>query len=362
MADLGTTAPYYAARPRLFVDGEEVTGLEQGLIALCVEETTSGLFSCEATFGNWGSRGEDLDYLYFDRERFDFGKPLAVVMGDGDAEAAIFEGRITALEGKYPRGRSPELRVLAEDRCQDLRMVRRTRTFEDVGDGDVFERIAGDHGLRPEIDVDGPTYRTLAQVNQSDLAFLRDRARAIDAEVWVEGDALFAQARSRRRAGADVTLTYGEGLRELCLSADLAHQRTRLAVGGWDIGAKAGIEEEVAEEAISGELAGGSSGIQVLSDSFGDRPERLVHSVPLSSEEARAIAESQMRATARRFVSGHGVAEGDARLKVATHVEVAGLGPLFDGAYYVCAVRHQFGPQGFRSTFEVERPALGRAA
>ena len=78
--------------------------------------------------------------------------------------------------------------MLAEDRFQDLRMVRRSRTFEDVSDRDVIEQIAGEHGLTTDVDLDGPTYRVLAQVNQSDLAFLRERARAVDAELWLDGD------------------------------------------------------------------------------------------------------------------------------------------------------------------------------
>ena len=77
--------------------------------------------------------------------------------------------------------------MLLEDRFQDMRMTQRTRTFEDVSDSDVMNRIAqrlwlaGQHRRRT-----GPTYKVLAQVNQSDLAFLRDRARSIDAEIWMD--------------------------------------------------------------------------------------------------------------------------------------------------------------------------------
>lgn len=239
-------------------------------------------------------------------------------------------------------------------------MTRRTRAFEDVNDSAVFEQIAGEHGLRAEIDVDGPDYRTLAQVNQSDLAFLRERARAIDAEVWVESDALFAQARGRRRAAADVTLTYGRGLREIEITADLANQRTAVTVSGWDVSAKEGITEEAVESAISSELNGGISGASVLSEAFGDRPEQIVHSVPLTGSEAMAIAEGSYRKLARRFLCGEAVAEGDARIKVATHVVLSGLGPLFDGIYYVTRVCHTFdGKNGFLSRMSIERPGIG---
>jgi phage protein D len=360
MGDIGASSAFFPSRPAFLVDGYEVPGLSEGLLSLSITESTDGLFCCEACFGNWGSTQDGTGFLYFDRDVLEFGKSFQVEMGDEDTRAPVFEGRIMALEGRFPRQRPPELQILADDRCQDLRMTRRTQAFEDVNDQIVFERIAGEHRLRAEIDVDGPDYRTLAQVNQSDLAFLRERARAIDAEVWVEGDALFAQARGRRRAAADVELTYGRGLREVEIIADLANQRTTVKVSGWDVGAKESITEIAAEDAIRGELNGGISGSAVLSATFGERPEQIVHSVPLSSSEAMTVAEANYRALARRFVYGEALAEGDARIKVATHVDLSGLGPLFDGIYYVTRVCHTFdGKNGFLSRMSLERPGIG---
>src|SRR5204862_470605 len=81
------------------------------------------------------------------------------------------------------------------------RMARRTRTFADASLGDVLRRIASDHGLQADVSASGETYKLLAQVNQSDLAFARDLARREDAQVWVEGTTLKANQRARRQAG-----------------------------------------------------------------------------------------------------------------------------------------------------------------
>lgn len=360
MGDAGTTSAFYPSRPRISIAGREVPELAEGLLEMSIDETTAGLFSCEATFGNWGAVSGSVGFLYFDRQVLDFGAALTIVMGDSASVAPVFEGRITAIEGHFPRQRPPALQVLAEDRCQDLRMVRRTRTFEDVSDSDVFQDVASEHGLTPQLDIDGPTYRTLAQVNQSDLAFLRDRARAIDAEVWVEGSQLFAQARTRRKAGSALTLTYGHGLREMTATADLAHQRTKVAVGGWDVSAKEAIDESADAAEVSNELGGRTGGSQLLSEKFGDRADRIVHTVPLTGEEAKAVAASRYREIARKFLTAEGIADGDARLKVATEVNLAGLGPLFDGPWYVSAVRHTFDSRnGYMSRFRCERAGLG---
>jgi phage protein D len=359
MPDLGTTATFYAAQPTVLLDNQENAGLSGGLMALLVEETVAGLFRCEATFGNWGANNGQVGFLYLNRRALDFGKSLAIRVGPGDSAATIFEGRVMGLEARYPQTRPPELVVLAEDRFQDLRMTRRTRSFEDVSDDDVISQIASQHSLRTDIDINGPSYRVLTQVNQSDLAFLRERARAIDAEVWIVDDTLRAQARGRRQTG-ELSLTLGRGLIEFSVLADLAQQSSSLTVSGWDVSAKEAIEYEAGEAAISSELNGDQSGGSLLEEAIAPRAERLVHMVPLTGEEAQNLAEANYRRVARRFVTGRGMAEGDGNIRVGAHITLTGLGAMFNGEYYVTEARHTFdGQRGFRTHFAVERPGLG---
>jgi uncharacterized protein len=359
VGDLANASLLYSARPAIAVDDADDPALADGVLALSVHEDVTGLFSCEATFGNWGSHAGTVDFLYFDRAVLEFGRRFSVTMGAGDRGGQVFAGRISGLEGRYPQQRPPELLVLAEDRFQDLRMIRRTRSFENATFDDVASQIASDHGLTPDIDADSPTYQVLAQVNQSDLAFLRERARAIDAEIWMDGNMLHAQARSRRRT-ADATLTFGQALHEFSVAADLAGQRTAVTVTGWDVAGGEGLEEQAGASAIAGESEG-TAGPSLLQSAFGDRPERIVHMAPRSADEARALAETHFRRLARAFVRGQGVAEGDARIRVGSRITLRGLGSMFDGAYQVTETRHAFEPvYGFRTHFAVERPWIGQ--
>lgn len=358
---MSTAAGYVSARPRLKVDGQVQTALaEDHLQSLVVEETTAGLFRCEARFNNWGSRSNEVGFLLFDRQLLDFGKDFEVEMGPPDAARRVFAGRISGLEALYPAQRAPELTVLAEDRLQDLRMERRTRSFENVSDADVVRRIASAHGLTPQVDLDGPTYPVLVQLNQSDLAFLRERLAAIDGELWVEGRTLHAVQRARRAAGS-LTLTYGQNLLEFSALADLAHQRTAVRVSGWDPDGKEAIDESAEEAAIVGELAGGDSGSAILGRALAARREPVAAATPLSAREATALAEARYRERARRFVTGRGSTDGSAALQVGASVTLKGLGPLFDGDYMVTRATHRFDTRdGFRTGFEVARPGLGR--
>lgn len=351
-----TTTGLKIARPKIFVDGQEQPPLAGGLLELVIVENTSGLYRCEAKFGNWGTVNNTTTFLYFDRKLLEFGKKFEIKL-DKDS---IFDGKVMGLEACFPEGQSPEIRVLAEDRFQDLRMTRRTRTFSDVSDSDVINQVANDHGLSPSVSVNGPTYKVLAQVNQSDLAFVRERARAIDAEVWMNGSTLNAKQHASRD-GETLQMTYGNELREFTVLADLAMQRTSVAVNGWDVSSKSGLQFEATDSAISSELNGDTSGVSILQSAFGARKEALAHTVPLNSDEAQHEAEAFFRMSARRFVVGHGVADTNKNLRVGCKADLQGLGPMFNGKYYVTDVKTLFdGSKGLRTEFRAERLGIGK--
>ena len=365
MVELGMPTGVVTAEAAFEIDGEAQSRLNSGLLSLVVEESTEGLYRAEARFGNWGSRGGRMDYLYFDRTLLDFGRELAVTMGSGEAEDEIFRGVISAIEGHYLPGEPPQLVVLAEDAAQSLRLTRRTRTFEDVTDAEVFEQIANEHSLRPNIDLSGPRHKVIAQLNQSNLAFIRERGRRLAAEVWVAGDGLFVQSRTQRQqSGEDLTLQFGRGLMEFSVTADTANQYTGVVVSGWDIYAKDTIQHTAEDNVLGSELNGDQSGASIVDAAFGARPDRIARQVPLTTEEAQAMAEAAFRAQARRFVVGAGLARGDARIRVGRAIRLQGLGPMFNGTYYVTEARHIFSRQpggGYSTEFVVERPGLGRS-
>ncbi len=353
---LDSTTGIITARPTILIGGEENSSLVGGLNYLLIIEKTEGLYRCEAKFGNWGPKGGTTDFLYFDRQTLDFGKDFQVKLADD----VIFSGKITALEANFPEGQSPVITALAEDALQNLRMTRRTRTFDDSTDSDIFSKIAGDHNLTPNIDASGATHKIVAQVNQSDLAFMRERARSIDAEIWIKDKELNVKTRSRR--GQDkVSLKYGAQMREFRVIADLANQRTSVSASGWDVSSKEAIKHEATDSILGGELGSDASGVRILQSAFGERKESIAHDVPFSDEEARFAAGSFLKTIARQFVVGRGVAEPNARLRVGAFVELDGVGKLFNGKYYIAEIAHIFdNVKGFRTEFRAERTGIGQ--
>jgi phage protein D len=356
------TSALYTARPVLELDGSESAELTERALSLLVTETTEGMTRCEVVTGNWAGGNGAGGYLFNERGIVDFGSEIAIRLGDGDRSGTVFRGRVTAIEAHYPQARAPEIVFLAEDRLQDLRMTRRTRSFDDASDEDVIRTVVSAHGLTPSIDIVGPTHRHVAQTNQSDLAFIRDRARTVDADLWIEGDVVHVVGRSQR-TGAELTLTYNSDLHEVSILADLAGQRSSFVVAGWDAAAKEAIVATADAAAIQPELGGDTSGIELLEQAFAVRTDTIVHTAPATTEEAQAQADMALRTSARRFVVATGRSEGDARLRVGARVRLANLGPGFIGAYTLVEVEHSFDARlGYLTRFRAERPGLGGAS
>lgn len=358
-ADEDVGGQYTAARPTILLDGQPSPAVGQDLLSLLVEEAFEGIYRCEITLANVTPGKEGGTYKYLDNGTLTLGKSLAVEIAGKDGPKRIFHGRIMGLEGRFPRNGLPEVVVLAEDSLQDLRMTRRTRTFENATDAAAIKEIARGYGLRTNIKLTGPEYPTLVQCNQSDLAFIRDRARALDAEVWIAEEKLTILPHSDR-AKEKVKITYNRELWEFTVLADLAGQRSSLTVTGWDPHAKQAVRVQSDPGKLSAELAGLTSGASILQSALGERPEQLVHTAPFGQDEAQAMADAAFGQIARRFVTGAGLCSGDNRLRVGVTVDLQGLGHLFSGKYYVTEVRHLYDEQnGYRTEFRVQRPGIG---
>jgi len=354
MATAVQSQPLQSSRPSIEIDGQPQARLEAALVSYELADRIDAMAHAELCFGNWGGEAHP-GFQHFDRRTLDFGKTLVVKHGD----ARLFEGRISAIAAEYPEGAPPQISVLAEDRLQDLRMARRTRCFAQASLGDVAHAIAKDHGLAAKVSVDAPVVPLLAQLNQSDLAFLTDTARRYDADVHVEGATLIVAA-ARQVPAAQ--LAWAGTLRAFSVIADLANQRSAMVASGWDVARKQAISHRVGKGAAALEIGRDEAGGDILARTLGERVETLAHQLPANASEARHLAESAYRQMARSFVTGEGVCETSPLVRAGARIELSGLGPLFDGAYRTLAVTHLFDPdQGARSTFRCNRAGLGRA-
>jgi uncharacterized protein len=360
-----TEALYASYAPVFRVGGTRSGELARDLLRLEVEETTSGLKTLRADFIAVGPTNDarDEQLLYLDGKLLDFGKSLEVALGPEDTQRYVFRGAISAIEARFDEADPPMVSAFAEDRLMSLRMTRRSKTYENKSDADLARAIASSHGLSADVDADGPTYDVVQQMNMSDLAFLRERAALLAAEVWITDDKLHFKARAQRTA-TSLTLVKGNELLRVEIRADLAHQRTKVRVSGYDAQQRAPIDQDAGDDAVRGEVTRGRTGPSILSSAFGDRVSQRSRDVPLADGEARAWARAEMLRRARRFVVATGTTRGSPDMVVGSRLSLVNVGQPFEGGdYYATRVRHTFDlSEGMRTHFEAERATVNEVS
>ena len=365
------TAPelFGSSAPVLVLDGERSATLARDLLHLEVSEDTQGMKRLAARFSATGPQasGNNEDWVHLDGSDLDFGKRFEVSIGPAAAARTVFSGRISAIETEVREGAPQQVLVFAEDGLMDLRWMHRCRTWEDSSDADIVRSIASEHGLSAQVDADGPTHSVVQQWNQSDLAFLRERARLLQAEIWLEDRTLNFATRSRRPA-PEITLINGNQqggvaahkLIALNARADLAHQRSEVHVAGYDVAARERIDESANSGDVQAEAGPGRLGVDLLGQAFSEFKSHRLREVPLTSEVAGAWARAEMLRRARGFVRIRGLTDGSPEMVVGSSLTLQGVGPLFSGGRYrVTQLTHRYDLQhGHRTSFEAERPNL----
>lgn len=348
----------YSACPTVRIGGQENARVRELLVGMDLTESEGGLSALELRFSNVASLAAGGAELAFEDEAaLQLGSAITVYAGDQAAPQEIFRGVVTGLEATFSREAPPQLTLLAEDKLQQARMARVTKVHDNVTLADLARSLASALGLTPVISGFTET-GTWAQVNESDLAFLRRLVSRYDGDLQVVGEELHVSPRGDVRRGAVELRLLGQ-LSRVRVLADLAHQVTGTTIAGWD---------PLAGQRLSAQSSGahlgpgsGRAGAAILSQAMAPRAEHLGHFAMASAAEAQALADAAFDRRARRFVRVEGTAAGNPAIRVGTHVTLKEISARFDNTYYVVQAQHRFSTaRGYETHFEAECAYLGQ--
>jgi len=356
-----STNEIFIASPIVEVDGQVNNMIQTLMFAMDMTESEQGLSSLELAFFNTATiegRGNDFAFEYPDNDLLSIGKPVKIWAGDHNDPEEIFRGTISGLEMVIDDMEEPRLHVLAEDSLQKARLHRQTRLHGAGSIHSIVEPIATALGLQTDISGMNQQVDAQLQFNESDLAFIRRLLNRYDGDLQIAGDVLRIAPRSETHRN-EVTLEQGSQLVSVRILADLAHQASNVTFAGWDVaaGRQISVRNDAGADLGPGQ---GIMGAQLLRDAFDERSEHLSHAGVQNQAEAQALVNGCYSQRSRKFVSAEGVAEGNPRIRVGTHLTLRGVGPRFENTYYVTRVRHHYDlSQGYRTQFHAECAFLG---
>jgi phage protein D len=292
-----------------------------------------------------------------DTALFAVGNEVEVKLGYGGVAATLLTAEVTGLDAEFTSAGSPTLSVRGYDRRHRLQRASRTRTFVQQKDSEIASYIAREAGLNDSITDSKVVHPYILQANQTDLAFLQERAKTLQYEIVVEGRTLHFHPAANAESEL-LTLKKNEDLLEFYPSLTSAVQVSEVMVQGWDPKEKKKYVGRAGGGDETGRMGGQTSQSTVVSKAFGSLSKMISDHPVHSQEEADVLAKSRFNAMALELISAEGVSWGRNDLKPGKVIKIDGVGSRFSGLYYVTSVSHRYSPsQGFYTNFRCNRNA-----
>jgi phage protein D len=277
---------------------------------------------------------------WIDADSLTPGKAIIVSARGASGEELIFDGEIVELEPDF-HPTTQILTIRAFDRLHRLSIGQHTRSFQNVTDSDLVKKLAQEVGLRA---VSGPTtqvHQYVFQNNQTNLAFLRERADALGYLLFVQGDALHFEP--PQPTGKPIPLEWGVNLSEFRPRLTTAGQTSDVTVRGWDPATRQEIvghakkgqgTPQIGEKQSGGELTQGAFHVEAQSQGV-IRPVR-------SQAEADALAQALANQRASHFIEAEGTCGGNPAVIAGSSVQVSAVGDRFGGTYFITSATHVY--------------------
>jgi phage protein D len=347
-------APTSAYEYHLKIDGQDAPPeLIDRIVELTVDDSLHlpDMFTIEI---------DDKNQEWMDAELFKIGGEIEIqanlVEGNGNvaAQNLLLKGEITALEPEFTEGASI-LMVRGYDYAYLMHRNRKSRSFLNIKDNEIAEKIAREAGLTPKTDPTPIVYDYVFQNNLTDLQFLVSRAQRIGYQVYVEEKNLhFCKYPANQTASPE--LQRGENLLSFQPRLTVVDQVDEVIVRGWDPQAK----KEIVGRASSGPQQSALDGIsetgaKLAAKAFKAKAQTVVVDRPVVNlNEANALAQALFDEINNGFIQGEGLCLGDPRVTAGHTIKITAVGQRFGGAYYVTSATHIFNAEiGYQTRFTI---------
>lgn len=293
----------------------------------------------------------DPDGSLIDDPSYRLGARLKVIAQVRGNQETVFDGELVEIEPRFTRA-TQQLRLRAFDRLHRLARGTNTRSFQNVSDMDLVKKLAGEAGMTARTGPASVVHPYVLQHNQTNLAFLRERAARLGYILYADGTTLHCEP---VRGQDPIVLTWGDNLSEFLPRLSSLNQTSQSTVRSWDPRQK----RSVVAQAQSGE---GKAQISEETRSENVAQGAFRMSAPATSSTlivrdqgyADAIAQAQRNRVAEQLIEARGTTAGYPRLTAGTTLDVRNVGQRFSGQYVASSVRHVYrNGEGYSTEFAV---------
>ena len=329
------------------VDGSNIPeGIMDNLVSIEVDDSLNipDMFTLQIRDPNLELTGADT---------FEIGKTVEKSVHGQNDTSVLMSGEITSIETSFKQATGAVLIVRGYDQSHRLNRGRQTRSFVQMTDSDIANRIAREINLRTDVDSTSEVYDYVLQENQTNLEFLQTRAGRIGFRVMVEGDTL--NFKSAPQGGSETpVLEWGANLVEFNARLSTSRQVSEVEVRAWDPQSRREIVGRARQPQDTPEIGESRQGGQIAQQAFGNAGREIVVNRPVGTQaEADALAQSLFNDVGSSFIQADGVCGGNPEVCAGAMVELQGLSRRFNGRYRISHALQRYDSRGYSTRFTI---------
>lgn len=264
----------------------------------------------------------------------------------------LIEGEITAIETHFSDRTQAPIIIRGYDVSHRLHRGKYNRSFQNMTDSDIVKKVIQEVGIAAGvIDESGIPHDYVFQENQTNMAFLRDRATRIGYELFVQDGKLNFR---KPKSSETLNLKWLQDISNFKVRVTSAEQVKEVEVRGWDYTSKRPFISTVQSEKLLTETDNGSGkDSSSVFDKKPENPRMLVVDRPMfQAKEGDIMAQALYNELAGQYVYADAKGEGNPQIRPGKVVELEDMGP-HSGKYYITETRHQFVERIYNTEFSV---------
>jgi uncharacterized protein len=304
-----------------------------------------------------------------DAQLFAPGSSVRIAMGYVDDMHDMMEGEITQVSPTFPDSGMPTVGIEGHSRMHRLRGENKTRTFQKTTPKQIVQQIGKDADLQVQADDVNLQQDYVIQPNQSDLEFLKSLAGSVHCEVLVREKTLIFR-KAREADTKSFTLVWCGPQESFSLPPDTLPLKsfsptmnatapaTNVQYRAYDMKSKKAFVSN-ADSSNQSSLMGGSQTAAQASQTAFNRSRTVINvTTPFNTQdEGDRHAKSTYNAKSMGLIGGTAATIGIPELWSGIVVELQGLGPIFNGNYYVNQATHTIDGSGYSTSINLKRNA-----
>jgi len=294
----------------------------------------------------------DADVTLIDDDHLTLGVKVEITVDVNGNTDTIFDGEIVEVEPHYQQ-HDQFIQIRAFDRLHRLTRGTHARSFRNVSDMDIVKKIAAEVGLKAQTGSATHVHDYVFQNNQSNLAFLQERAALIGYVLYVDGQTLHCVPPKGQEEA--IELQWGVNLVEFLPRLSSLRQPTKTTVRGWDPEKKAAVVGQVGRGEGTPETGETRKADSVTQEAFRQSaPHAVTHHVVREQGLAEMYAQASVNRQHERLIEATGVCGGHPRITAGTPLKIKKVGKRFEGTYYVTSATHTYrSDRGYLTEFSV---------